>query len=127
MLHNGFFLALAVFLIVVSRDEAPIAGAVLAAFFLQRTVVHALIILIARAVRDQVIDLRESTGRMSTVFYGQAVVLVVLTVASLFSESPWLALLPGLALPVRVFAFLKLKGDYKRQPAGEYMHKGKYD
>lgn len=127
VLHNGVFLAVAVFLVVVSWNVVPIAGVVLAVFFLQRTVVHTLIVLWARDMRDQVIDLRESNRRGSMVFSGQAAVLTALVVTSLFSEIPWLALLPGLALPVRVFVFLKLKKDYEHQQAGEYMHKGKYD
>ena len=125
--RGGVYLAVAVFIIAVSRNYDVTSGIVIGLFILNRGVMYTFVALVARAAKGHLIDLRESTRRMSKVFGGEAIVLTGLVIVSLFSKLQWIALLPGFSLVVRVFLFFKLKKDYQKQPAGEYMHKGKYD
>ena len=126
-LKSAAYLVVAVFAIVVSRGHDIVTGIVIGVFILSRGMLYTSTALIGRAARDHLIDLRESTRRMCKVFGFEAIVLATLVILSLFSRFPWIALLPGLYLPVWVFLFLKTRKDYQKQPAGEYMHEGIFD
>ncbi|HET6456766.1 MAG TPA: hypothetical protein VFI02_20380 [Armatimonadota bacterium] len=127
LVKNGVFLAVAVTIIVIGREYNPLGGVVLGLFMLQWSAANTLIVLTGQAAEGHVIDLRDAARRMFLVFSGQGVILGILVIMALFSKIKWLALLPGLPLPLRIFLFFKLKQDYQKQPAGEYMQKGKYD
>jgi uncharacterized membrane protein HdeD (DUF308 family) len=127
VLRGGVYLAVAVSIIAVWRNYDVTSGIVIGLFILNRGVMHTFVALVARAARGHLIDLRESTRRMSKIFGGEAIVFTGLVIVSLFSKLQWIALLPGFSLVVRVFLFFKLKKDYQKQPAGEYYQKGKYD
>lgn len=127
VLNSGIDLAVAATLIVVLWNYVRIVGIVIGLFILQHRTATMLVGLTWQAAKDKAIDLRESNRRMGVIFGSEALVLLGLVIASLFSEFRWIALLPGIKQPMRTYGFFRFRNEYHKQPAGEYMHKGKYD